>query len=1708
VDITAPELLSAISLDGFRIEMFFSEEVADDAALVDTASYSLSDVDGAPTTLLSVAAESFGPDGVLSVILTHTGTTLGGTYSVGVVGGITDVSGNPIIPASVNIFTLGDPTPFTVTPISGTELLVVFQDTMLTPGAGSTIDLLSSYGLTQPAHPVVASLTGITHPYLADNSQVLLTIEDQTNLEYTLSVSPALAFEYDGSVLPDAATGFTGVEVNPTGGTSTIVSNKLSMDRPKDDFYGWAFQDTSGIITPLTSTLRFDFSFDAAAVYTPALSTFIEPIVGTLTVEDGPIGVGVMAQITLKHNASGNDAILVESDDFSDEVEVAWSTPGTNVLSAIRNRKAGFWTFLFNGRPFLTTIEANIDELASIVGGNGGASWVFSDESFDIEGFKVCECKFTATDTVFSGSWNFLHDELTLFTGSGELGRKSFFTKRGPLVKGWGDATPATNQDVVVRVDGTPVEVEEVNPYIGKVTLAVALPLKPPATAFAVEVDYKWFQNPIFEVGALNVDGCVLNQWDRDRDFTEREFTPTYHPRGAHAVSRFPMSLVLGPLARPEPRLIGHRYLGFEKEYSALLNDATTLLLNVDPHRSALPTFERSLKGVSEAYEGLQAPPSATPSWTLVGTDTGTTNVGEGEGGLGTYTLIDAQSGAYDPDNPTTAYYYRDADLTFPSSLFAVARLSIDASAVVADGVFTGVSFGVHNNLHLYLVGALLINDVHHVGLLLDATRPHEQASWSIGPTTMATAESQTTLTVDTVDIPPTLSPGDRFQVLTGNQAGAYTISAISAPITETRATLTIEDPGFVADVNLYGNKYPDITFEMRWDDLVTYRLEVDPDTQTGQLTVSGANTGTVVTLDGTTGMPQPAQTSLLLTFSEKGQVFWGSLSREATNASTWSFFRYGVVPDQATETASAIRVESEMSVLPQLDPGNEWFTTQTFGTSFIDTTGDVMVLKSDSASETLKFLFGYSRVEPFLTDVVSTELLTTFRLDSGNLGAGDAQVVINNSNHHIVVATLIYRESAGPIEYRRFIEMPSISMAGILDPAEQGWSASAPLTLGVDVQNDVLVLTQESSGTGGYFGSLDLSGIDFTDTGDRIIEARFAVKEHTPGVDDYLGVMFGADVGIGTFRFVGMALRADPADPGVHLITTSSTVVTSYDFDWTDGEQHTYRIVVSGGATVTLFIDDVIQLPTVSLALFSGGAGNTASFFGALNTDGTGTVDDTKRSVVEWSAVSIVTAPPADAKRTIGVWKGGDFDHINSWEIPRTDSSTAPNSAEVGPAVEEMDWRTDMEVRVLYDPEWGATVFRPDLPLPPYYVPEDPNTPGTGHATVLTEPSAGWINVESPNLPKLASTCGFVSFGALDARAITQQRWDSMRYRIFRHPLEDVITPRHMVLNQANVISSGELTQDKVAETVIVQTTSATTLSLRPTHLNASYVIKVVDEGKPVGEQILTPDLWVFNKTYQTITLGEDSEGVQATFSGDKVPVTVVFKPGKPITSTYLQIQPLLDSTTLLNEGTPPIPKSQILPETRGLFRGSDLVPGEPLGEEVTGSTGAEDFRFVEFDAEFNDLYESMSFYQVDNDGETGLITSICEGLIPEGFSGFQPGEGGDTIYEQGGGGAPLGAAGWSAGLTDTGTTVGSVTGGHVLELSGPPFVEERAGLQAGADVYDGPFSGACFVPSGSGFLGPVLPAAGTINNGSVLFAVQDPVPGPTTFFVVKSAN
>jgi len=745
------------------------------------------------------------------------------------------------------------------------------------------------------------------------------------------------------------------------------------------------------------------------------------------------------------------------------------------------------------------------------------------------------------------------------FLGLGGLTKDVLWTQKGPLVKDWGDDTPATVQDVHVYVGAsqTEVEVAEVNPYIGKIRLATPIPLMAPGDPDAlVTVDYCWMASPIMEMSGLNTEGLVLNKWDRNGRL----------PRN----SRFPMAVVLGKKHRPAPLQIGWRFMGFERAESSLLNAPTTLALNQSTAVDAVPFLTRVQPSTKVSYEAVQAPPQADPVWTLTGVDSGYAEI-SGEN-VGTYVLKDDNSGRYDPEGSKLfiARYTQPVDVVDmnPQGVTGYISARFEILDYQLDGVFTGVGFGITGQTFVFM-GAVLINGLQHVGLLKDITRPDLAGSWLLGPQATGTIQlpARPDLPVNqirfnTTEIPTNLAVGSKFQILSGPQSGVYTVRSIV--VHSDRTTMITITGTFPANPRMYGNKHPVAVFETPWTGTdTTYRIGIDSPNTTVRVWASGS-----VTM--TSGTPIISVNPNWSSHASDNPAFdvgvtsivWGSTSFKATNSSRWSFVRYNIVPYSPKYRAASVRM-SPFNASDTL--GNGFYWSSRFGKTWFDSQQHI---RSCDPGQNLALVgdlgFWASGVEPFLTRDTNFDLQVHFSQEFANSGASSV-LIVDDCDRVVNFGTLTYlaKNTVGK-PYRRLVTSPSVSASGFCLPSEVGWGV---IPLNSFTGNTISQMSGEAFT---YTGDIDDPEVlDPTVQAGRVFTITLEVDAVVFGADGMAPFYFGADVG----RAASLLIRFKEG----YLVVTdkSGNIIQESAFDWNDGQPHSYQFVSSGSGEVHILADN-----------------------------------------------------------------------------------------------------------------------------------------------------------------------------------------------------------------------------------------------------------------------------------------------------------------------------------------------------------------------------------------------------------------------------------------------------------------------------------------------------------------------------------------------------
>ena len=1537
VDFAAPEVSAVSSLSGFELEVFFSKGMQDSPALFDPSNYTLLQVFGAPCVGVSVTGGTPGEfGGWTSVILTHTGTTLGGSYQLKVYN-LLDLDGIPVLSNWVSFLTLGDsPTveAAVASPDDGFSVLLEFFDSRGYPQPLLTevqfspgVDSIDTYFVSgnYPVAPVIAG----ARQDLTQLSQVVLDIQRMTAIEYDLLVGPSLVYDYLGDVLPDDSPQLIGVEIG-VGFSSASALSGLLLSKDDADTYGWELLDSSGRLLPGT-TFRVDVSLDASA------ASISPPVAGTtfsvISVCDGAVQVDF-----LLGDISGTKSITVVSGAFSVTEPALWDVSSCTV-SLVRNQKGGFYSVLFNGDPLTTFAIPDATGAPTFPSG----ARILLAAGHEVSLFKIRSVRFTASTTLFTSSWNFVHELAANFIGSSVKTRDRVITKRGPLVRGWGDPTPAEKQDVSVRVNGVPVEVSGVNPYVGEIFPLVPIPLTSPGVT-SIEVDYIWFVNPALELAGLNTRGLGLNIWDRSVGHTFGAAAPLpNNAKGATKGNRFPMGVALGPYSRPSPKQVAHRYIGFQKNgYSALLNEPTTLELNRNPHAISVGKVTAQALQQNGRFDGKTLPGAASTPWELVGLDEG------GVVGDGSYKLVDSTSGQYGVGQ--AAYYRREFDLSLPGVVTEIGRFRVGSYSL--DGVFTGVGLGVYSGNHLFLVGALLISGVMHVGILLNGEDPQLEGSWKIGPSASAHAVSRSQITIPGLDFPQGISAGSRFRIPSGDQAGVYTITECGVQASGGKILLSFS-PDLPSDPSLWGGSDFEVLFETPWDTLCSFRAQVSYLEGYGTAFVGGTVSGSIAEV---TPLPAyPAQTSLILPAITKGVAFWGSVSRRATNTSFWDFSQYVYTPERLLNTVQGLEVLTEMGVLPQDGPDNPWFIQGGYGYARAQS-GQVLV-KATSAplAGGPDLEYAYTRVEPYLSNHVSCDLSASFSVDSGRLGAGDVDILLQDGVRKILLRTLLYVQGSyvtanGPEIGRKLVpDLPEASVSGLQIPDDVGWVRSGTSGSPVCIAEGQKLSIQKASSAEVSWGKAIPDPLTIGYQG-LISEAVVRIfSGYSVGVQGF-GFIFGCR----TRNAAGLQTRTvllSLTDTEIRLLDRSYTQIVTFPFTPKDGVTHTYRMLIDPNANNVVLVVDEVSVGSVALNLFAPGAETPEA---RLELKGSGSFE---AQLYSTSCIPLraVSKPGSFLGRTFGILlRGGDPGNIDGYRIPRFDSGSALNSSLSAVPV-LMDWRSPLELRVYEDPSWGVSFYRPDIPPPPWAA--------GNFATQTTNPSEAWFSVEYSELPVDKKPRGFITFGSPDPWAITQSRWDFLRYRIRGDVDGFGVAPQNMVLNRAFTFTSGEFLNDKAPEIRTIFSRTPTLVRVSDSAIYAGRVFVVQVDGA-----VLPSTGWAFDAKTQVLVLN-------SPLPRSGYPVTVSFASSAPYTKEYLCSQPLENSPTILNAGTPPVPKSRDLSSTRS----------------VLSETPPDSYTHVGFQDSGNSLYASTQFCEV-SEGDDVHIAPMSDGPGPGlGFAEMQ---------------------------------------------------------------------------------------------------------------------
>lgn len=1486
-DTKRPEVVSATSLTGRLLEVVFSEPVLITEGVENPERWEIVSDFGRIPTIQEVRAKKGhalleGTAVYAKVVqIEHSGTTLGSPYTL-TCKSFYDLAHNPSHPlgegVSSSLFLArGNELGIEIKPQLGNQLAVLF-DQPLAEGK----DNLDHYVLSTE-YPVTPLVVGVGHKSTKTN----ILCRGLTEVPYTLTVGPSRAIQYIPNDIPDNAVEFG------SGMSTLFEGSRLFMEANEGGSYGWSFYIDPEAVGQLGENSAFRADVKFADLDAPSLAVRVSDAHRTLSV-------------TLETDGL-TKRVRVES---LPEIDHVFSHDWTEVeqVTVLRNALTGHVAVLLDGNP---VFSAAVEDMVA------PASWASGVQLETSGSLSVSDVSLTASDTMYSEDGNFVHEATATFLGLLDQTKNKIIVERGPLTKGWGDATPAGANDVAVRVNGVEVGVADVNPYLGFIYLETPVP-KMNVGEIAVEADYFWFETPQMSFRSLNHPGLVLNKWDHRQNPEVQSSTLAIENIGGGSKEgeRFPIALTLLQPPRVRPKWISHRHIGFDNTYTASLNSPTALVLNADPYGN------RARKSYAQYSQNGKFEGVLEQGWKVRGNATLQLDPLDGYAALSS----DLASGVYKKveANPVGA------------SFTLVGRVASAATTTVSSRLTLGPAIAFHDTKDLRLLAGVVIDDVSYIAMLV-GDQIDEVVSWRPVCAAQATFLSGGRMEIQSADLPELFYVGLRVVVPDGSQTGHYTVTAIEK-LSTGNYWLSVT-PDFPADVKLWGGGFAEVYFEIPWQETqFNFHLVGRADNQPIGVSFTGAVSFSAI-VDAPSinahALYSAGAVPLDLTDQDgRGEVLFGNLI--AGGISRWDFVRYLAVPDEYNITSIGHLEALTLHELPT--EKTDWRTTSAYGLTetLVDDRLSFQAIGGPQKT-------GFEKLDALIPKQAGIEVSSIFKVESPT-SWGDAGIRVTGPNHDVMVCTIPYRGEYDPgesvlwsniepdIEPEMFIAA-SASLIGGQSFEDQGWQVQGDFEYAFEGLN--INLSKSERVLGSFVNELPYEGV----TNARVLEARLRFNYATFNDLEDAGIVLGMDAG-------GRSVALLFANGKLILTSDGINYLAFTMFDWLDGQEHHYKIVVDTQGVLSpkavLYVDGV-ELTHADLTDFAPSSTNVRAYLVGFGAPEWG---------LDLHSFLVRELPPPDLKRTLGIWKGGDPDLLSSWETPRDSDGH----------IVEMGWDEEITTMVVIDPSWGASLMRPDLPPPDGYV-------GEGR-TSRHDPTGAWATVEWEHLPILRNPISTLHFGMQNSESLATSVWDNFRYRVYIQENEGRVPPRTAVLNRWNVLSSGEYTGDITVEVVRVKVRKDT-LRLLDANIRAKRIFHVAVNGDQLAN-----DSWTFDQTAQTISIQDLEFPKQST-------AEVSFSPGRPITKTYLLNQPIKDGITNLNEGTPPYLLTQLGKLQRSLADGPpregeiiDLISEDPAFQSQDPTS------LVEFSHE--SAYSSVEFFQVEDGNETGLIATLDDGIAP----------------------------------------------------------------------------------------------------------------------------
>ncbi len=565
--------------------------------------------------------------------------------------------------------------------------------------------------------------------------------------------------------------------------------------------------------------------------------------------------------------------------------------------------------------------------------------------------------------------------------------------------------------DVDVTVNGLPASVDAVFGLIGAVVLS-----SKPSWSDSVSIDYDYIDNPPSRFMRLNSPEFTLNQYGNT--------ALAGFPKHRYRSSSHLLTDVEGPgLQAPyQPLRRGWKYKAIERAYSAVLNDPTSLLLNVPTNKLAYPVLFEKVSEVTVRYDPLTLPQDASDPWRFIGQ--GTLSLAPGGSAL-TVADLSTQTGT-DSKPPFFTHPINLDAASVVSCAFRV-RMSADPAVFLPDGVFSGVSFGLSDGRKTAIVGLLLTEATNLSSAIVMANDVRAQINGHVVNVGSHFPDdvSDSIEYVDSFDLASLLALVNRMKesyndhVAKGSGVGLVHLSADAVNVVMSPDAETVEEAVVLVNelrsmLNAHGTQagvhftsdsshqvslvrqaglltnrgFPELAsswnaFASDWTGYRTFLLKREPD-GSASVFVSGSITASAeaALLELPAASDVDAEVDLLQ------QAFFGSISKDAKSSSQWQFVRVNVYPVDANLIEDNKQVDYGALYVPELDPDAPWVTYGQSGSERV-LSPSVLLLDSSASAAPLDIpglglvsgaYRGYLRSEP----VLSTDNALVFEFKMG----------------------------------------------------------------------------------------------------------------------------------------------------------------------------------------------------------------------------------------------------------------------------------------------------------------------------------------------------------------------------------------------------------------------------------------------------------------------------------------------------------------------------------------------------------------------------------------------------------------------------------------------------------------------------------------------------------------------------------------------------